>query len=262
MPSTDYEGNVDFRSLLRSGPPPIGTIVSVSSTEVAEVLVASGFDWLFIDLEHGALDVGDAQRLLQAASGSTPSLIRIPENSDVWIKKTLDLGCDGVIVPQVNTAEQARAVVASAKYPPLGRRSVGVGRAQGYGLAFKEYIDSANDATTIVVQIESIAAVEAIDSILAVEGVDAVFVGPYDLSGSLNRLGDVDHADVQGAIVEVLRACKSRGVPVGVFAMTALTGRGMLEQGFDFLAVGIDMPLLASAAKSALSDLRGGSRDV
>ncbi len=250
------KGGMTFSERIRSGPPPVGTIVSTPSLDVAEVLATSGFDWLFLDLEHGAIGPTEAQQILQAVSGRVPVIARVPENAEVWIKKTLDLGCNGVIVPQVNTADQARAAVRAAKYPPMGERSVGVGRAQGFGTAFTSYVSSANAATSVVVQAEHIDAVSNIESILDVDGIDGVLIGPYDLSGSVGQLGDVAHPDVQRAVRAAFNACKAHDVPVGIFALAADTAKSMLELGYDFVAVGIDMAILANAARQMISETR------
>ena len=136
---------VSFNERLRNEETLIGTIVSVPSPEVAEVLSLAGFDWLFIDMEHGAIDITAAQHMLQAADAVTPCLIRVPSQEEVWIKKCLDMGAAGIIVPHVNSADEARRVLAWAKYPPRGSRSVGIGRAHGYGPRFLDYMNRANE---------------------------------------------------------------------------------------------------------------------
>ena len=184
-----------FHQRLKDHKALVGTIVSLASPEVAEVLSAAGFDWLFIDAEHSPLDALTIQRILMGA-GSTPCLVRLARGDEVSIKKALDVGAAGIIAPLVNSAEQAVQVVRHAKYAPLGTRGVGVGRAHGYGFAFQEYVSSANDETVVVVQAEHIDAVNNMEAIVQVPGVDAVLVGPYDLSASLGRLGEVTHPDV------------------------------------------------------------------
>ncbi len=170
------------------------------------MLSAGGLDWLFVDTEHAALDILAAQSLLQASR--VPCIVRVPDGGEATLKKALDIGAAGVVVPMVNTAQQAKSIVSFCKYPPRGVRGVGLVRAQGYGFDFQRYVRGANDETVVVVQCEHIAAVEAIDAIVAVDGVDAVFVGPYDLSGSMGRLGDVEHPDVLAAIARVADSCR------------------------------------------------------
>src|SRR5512139_3001531 len=145
--------NLSFRQRLKDREALVGTIVSLGSPEVAEVLSAAGFDWLFVDAEHSPLDALAIQRIVIGA-GSTPCLVRLARGDEVSIKKALDVGAAGIIAPLVNSAEQAAAVVCHAKYAPLGTRGVGASRAHGYGLAFQEYITTANDRTAVVVQAE------------------------------------------------------------------------------------------------------------
>ena len=184
-----------FRERLLRGDRLIGTTVTLPSPEVAEILSRVGFDWLWIDTEHSPYDTLMAQRLLQAAGPGFPSIIRVPWADDVWIKKALDTGATGVIVPQVNTADDARRVVAACKYPPAGTRGVGSTRAHTYGLEFQSYIDTANRETAIIVQAEHIEAVDNIEEITAVEGLDALMVGPYDLSASMGKIGQVSQIE-------------------------------------------------------------------
>ena len=152
----------------------MGTIVSLPCPQIAELLACSGFDWLFIDGEHGPLSVGDIQLLLQAAQPHCPCVVRVAANDEVHVKQALDTGADGIIAPLVNDADTAARVVRLAKYPPIGKRSVGIARAQGYGDAFAEYLDQANDRVAVIVQVEHVDAVANIDSILDVAGIDGV----------------------------------------------------------------------------------------
>jgi 2-dehydro-3-deoxyglucarate aldolase len=244
-----------FRHRLKARELLIGTIVSLASPEVAEVLSAAGFDWLFIDAEHSPLDALAIQHILQGA-GTTPCLVRLARGDEVSIKKALDVGAAGIIAPMINSAEQAAQVVQWAKYAPLGTRGVGVGRAHAYGFAFQEYVSRANDETIVVLQAEHIDAVNNIEAIVQVPGVDAVLVGPYDLSASLGRLGEVSHSDVVSAIERVTQVCQAAQMPLGIFGMTAEAVRPYLERGYTLLAVSIDTVLLGSAARKLLAQLR------
>lgn len=242
-----------FAARLRRGERLIGSFVTLPALEVAEVMGAAGLDWLAIDCEHAPLDALWAQRLLQAAR--VPGVIRVADGHESTLKHALDTGAAGVIVPMVNTAQQARAIVSHCKYPPLGTRGVGIVRAQGYGHGFQEYVARANESTAVIVQIEHITGVENIDAIVAVPGVDAAFVGPYDLSGSMGRLGQVDHIDVLAAIEGVRLACERAGMPLGIFAGSATAARPYLDKGFTLIAVGIDAQLLGQAARQIVQTL-------
>ncbi len=173
----------------------------------------------------------------------------------VFIRTILVPSLDGIIVPQVNSADVTADIVAFAKYPPLGSRSVGVGRAHRYGHDFAGYVSEANTSTSVIVQIEHRDAVDNIEKIVAVEGIDGVFVGPYDLSGSLGCIGDVGNPMVRDAVATVRAACVNAGVPVGIFGLTAETGRSLVEAGYDFVAVGIDMSILDAAARQIVEVL-------
>ncbi|MBL0715578.1 MAG: hypothetical protein JJV98_17965 [Desulfosarcina sp.] len=249
--------NPSFRETLRSGKPLVGTVVTMPSAAVAEVLADVGYDWLFVDGEHGPLGIGAIVSILQAVQHCCPCLVRIPANEEALIKRVLDAGADGIIAPLVNSAEVARRVVAWSKYPPEGRRSVGGGRAHGYGRTFDRYIQTANERVAVVVQIEHVEGARHIDAILDVEGIDAVFIGPYDLFGSLGKPGRIDDPDVQAHIRDIRDACLKRGKPLGIFAAEAETAKPYIAQGFVLLAVGADAVHMGNAAEASLARVRG-----
>ena len=247
-----------FIEKLREPRPLLGTIVSLPSPELSELLSLVGFDWLFIDMEHGPLSIGDAQRMIQAVKTDCNTLIRVAENNPVLIKQALDIGADGIIVPLVNSGPEAREAVASARYPPVGNRSVGIARAHDYGLHFMDYIQRANQSVAVIIQIEHQQAVHNLDEILAVDGIDGVFIGPYDLSGSMNRLGDVFSDSVQAAIARVKAACVQKGIPVGLFMQQADRLPAELASGTRFVAVGTDTFFVWSGAGKVVEAFRAG----
>ncbi|HZG92790.1 MAG TPA: aldolase/citrate lyase family protein [Pseudonocardia sp.] len=252
-------GTETFRRRLLAGEPLVGTLLTVAEPVVADALAGCGFDWLFVDAEHGALTVRDVQTAVQVVGDRCATLVRVAENAPPRIAAALDTGCAGVIVPQVNSAADARRAVAAARYPPAGSRSVGIGRAHGYGRTFAEYLARANDEVCVVVQAEHRLAAEHIADIAAVPGVDAVFVGPYDLSGSLDALGRLDDPAVEGAVRGVLAACATAGLPVGIFVGTVDAAAARREQGFGLLAVGSDVSHLIGAAAATAAALCGGA---
>jgi len=233
----------------------IGTVVTISAPEVADILSRLGFDFLWIDTEHGPPGLPQAQMLVQAAGARCSTVIRVPSQDEAWIKKTLDIGCDGVIVPHVSTAEQASRVVELCLYPPAGTRSVGAARAQGYGLDLPEGIQRANEQIAVIVQAEHIDAVYNIEGILNVEGVTAVLIGPYDLSGSLGVPGQIDSPKVRDAIDRVTKACHKAEMPVGIFAADTATARHALANGVNMVALGLDASFLWQSASRALHEL-------
>jgi 2-dehydro-3-deoxyglucarate aldolase len=247
----------DFRTRLRRGDTLLGTMVTLASPAAAEVLAGIGFDWFFIDGEHGALETRELLAILQAVSHRVACIVRVPAADEVAIKKVLDLGAHGIIVPQVNTAEQAANVVRCARYAPEGARGVGLARAHGYGQRFKEYLESANREIAVIVQAEHATAVENIESIVRVPGVDAVLLGPYDLSASLGRIGKVDDPAVVAAIRRVTDACQAADMPLGYFGVTAAAVKPYAAQGYTLIVAGVDTTLLGGAARALLAELRG-----
>ncbi len=237
--------------------PLIGSMLTVASTEMAEALVLSGLDWIFLDAEHGSLAIHDAQTCIQAIAGRAFTLLRIPDATPEYFKRALDTGCSGIIVPLVNSADAARAVVSQSKYPPLGTRSVGPGRAQGYGLRFSEYFQTANDKTAVVIQIEHKDAVANLEEILAVPGIDAVFIGPYDLSASMGLLGQLNHPDVLATIESIRAACRRVHMPFAILCGNAEQARRELQAGASFLAVGTDLLHMAASVHATLQAIRG-----
>ena len=234
----------------------VGTLVSIASSALVDALSQSGLDWLFFDLEHSVLTLAETQTMIQSMHPGCLSFIRLEDPGAVYVKKALDTGCSGIIVPQVNSTEIARAIVAAGKYPPLGARSVGLGRNLGYGSALTEKVKTENDRTAIVLQIEHRDAVEAVEEIAALEGVDGLFIGPYDLSGSFGIPGNIDDSRVQTAIQRVIEAGRQQNKPVGIFVPNAESARKQLAKGITFVAVGADVARLVTATKAMCTNVR------
>ena len=245
-----------LRKRLRQGELVLGTILSLNSPDAAEILSGIGFDWIFIDAEHSTLDPHHLQAIFQAVGDATPCVVRLPALDEIMVKKTLDAGAAGLIVPQVNNAEEVAQLIKWGRYHPAGSRGLGFGRAQGYGLKVNEYLEAANESILLSVQAESAEAVKNIEAIVQVEGLDAVLVGPYDLSASLGLPGQVDHPDVKAAIQHVADVCQRAGMPVGIFGLTAEAVQPYIDQGFRFIVCGVDTVLLGGAARQLLHQLR------
>ena len=250
------EVRTGFKSRLAAGELLLGSMVTLPSPAVAEILVELGYQWLFVDGEHGPLETAEVLAILQAVGNQVPCIVRVPAAAEVPIKKMLDLGAAGIIAPQVNTAQQAADVVAWSLYAPEGRRGVGLARAHGYGLNFQEYVESANQEITVIVQAEHIEAVENIEQIVQVEGIDAVLLGPYDLAASLGKMGQVDDPEVTGAIDRITAACQEAGLPLGIFGVSADAIRPYIEKGYNLVVAGTDAIFLASAGGQMLGDLQ------
>jgi 2-dehydro-3-deoxyglucarate aldolase/4-hydroxy-2-oxoheptanedioate aldolase len=256
----DADMATNFRKRLINGEILIGTVVTLFTPEVSEILSETGFDWLWIDTEHSPFDVRGALGILQAVDEKCPCIIRVPACDDVWIKKALDIGAAGIIVPQVNSPEIARQIVSSCKYPPQGSRGVGVGRAHKYGLKFQDYVETANEEIAVIIQAETREAVENISSIVEVDGIDAVLIGPYDLSASLGKIGQVKDASVQVAMDKIRQSCRQAGVQLGVFGMDAAAVKPYILKGYTLIGVGTDASYLANSAAKSLTELKDFSK--
>jgi 2-keto-3-deoxy-L-rhamnonate aldolase RhmA len=246
----------NFRTGVKNGNVLIGTLITMPVPEVAEIMIEVGFDWLFIDTEHAPFNANEALKILQTVGNRCPCAVRIPTNHEVWIKKALDIGADGIIAPQVNSADEAEEIVRLCKYPPRGVRSVGIGRAHKYGLGFKEYVEKANDEVTVILQAENTNALKNISEIVRVPGIDAIFIGPYDLSASMGKMGDPTDPDVRNAIATIAKCCRNAGRCLGIFVDTAETAAVFIRQGFTLIAVSTDCLYMALNAKKTLNSLK------
>jgi 2-dehydro-3-deoxyglucarate aldolase len=244
----------DFRARLLRGDTLYGTLLAIPSPDVAEIVAAAGFDWLFVDGEHGSFDAASLVAVLRAA-GDTPCLVRVPPGDEPAVASALDAGAAGVIAPQVHTAAAAARLAVLAHFPPAGVRGVGVTRASGYGGRLGEYLAGAGGRTAVVVQAESAEAVDNIEAIARVPGVDAVFVGPNDLAASLGHPGQLDHPAVTAAIGRVLDACRAAGRRAGIFGMRPDAVRPWMERGATLVTVGADAVLLGQAARALRAEL-------
>ena len=242
---------------LHAGEPSIGTWLSLGSPLAAEQLTQAGFDWLNIDQEHSAVDAGLTLAVLQAISlGETVPLIRVPWNSGDWIKRALDAGAYGVVVPMVNSREEAEQAVRACKYPPEGVRSVGGIRPRLYG--GQDYVARANDEIVVIIQIEHIEGVKHARDILSVPGIDAYFIGPNDLCMSMGLPPSLepDLPAFWEALESVRQAAREFGVAPGIHVATPERGTRMLEQGYQFLSIASDAAFMATAASSTVKQLK------
>ena len=246
----------NFKQRLLAGDRLYGTMLTLPCPSIAEILAGTGFDWLFLDGEHGPLETAETLAILQAVSQRIACLVRVPSASETSIKKVLDLGAHGVIVPQVNSAEQAEQIVQWCKYPPQGTRGVGLARAHGYGQAFSEYVENANDQTLVVIQAEHRDAVKNIDEITKVKGVDAILLGPYDLSASLNKTGQIRDPEVVQAIETICNASRKAGLPLGSFGVTPGAVHLDIERGVTLICAGTDSLFLGNSAAEMLAEIR------
>lgn len=248
----------NFRARLLDHERLIGTLITLPLPAIAEMCADAGFDWLFLDMEHGALDLHDVQRIAQAVNDHCPCVVRVPINDRMWIGKVLDLGVAGIILPQVNRAEDAQRAVFAAKYPPQGGRGVGVGRASRYGANLSNYLQNANDEIAIIAQIEHRDAVENVQAIANVAGVDALMIGPFDLSGSFGKPGQIDAPEVQAAIARVREIGIARKISMSLFCPDVVSAQRALKDGFTLVPIASDNLMFVRAASNTIQMLRDG----
>jgi len=237
----------------------IGSWITLGHPAIAEIMVQAGFNWLTIDMEHSAIDLDEAQELMQVIelSGCTP-LVRVGENNPYLIKRVMDAGAGGVIVPMVNSRADAIRAVEAVKYPPTGKRGVGLGRAQGYGLTFEKYKKWLAEESVVIAQIEHIKAVQNLPEILAVKGIDGFIVGPYDLSGSLGIPGQFENVKVKTALAQILKISKKMNKTAGfhVVSPDSTLFKQRFNEGYRFLAFGLDTLFLGENLQRSMKALK------
>jgi 2-keto-3-deoxy-L-rhamnonate aldolase RhmA len=233
----------------------IGSWVTMRDPIVAEIMARAGYDWLTVDMEHSVISLQSAQDLIRciAFHGVVP-LVRVGHNDATIIKRVMDAGAHGVIVPMVNTREDAIRAVQAVKYPPYGCRGVGLARAQGYGFEFEVYKDWNQSESIVIVQIEHIKAVDHMEEIMKVNGVDGFIVGPYDLSGSLGVPGDFKHPKMTDALSRIAALSKQHDYLAGYHVIEpdpdALQEK--INSGYRFLAYSLDTIYLGKSCRNAM----------
>ena len=248
----------DLFPLASGDQPVVGIFHSSGDPTAAEILAGTGFDYLLIDGEHSPLSLGTIQSVLRAvAAYPTLGMVRVPANDEVLIKQYLDLGAQTLVVPMVDSVEEARAAARAVAYPPKGVRGVGSALARsGRWNRIPDYLARARETITLIVQAESADSLANITEIAAVEGVDGVFIGPSDLAASMGLIGEQTHPDVVAAVKHVITEVKAAGKFVGVNAFAQDQARDYLAAGADFVNVGADVALLANGSRALLEAFR------
>jgi 2-keto-3-deoxy-L-rhamnonate aldolase RhmA len=254
-----------LKQRLRRGELVVGTIISeLRNPNVAYMLAQCGFDFFIVDGEHGAYSWETISDMIAAARGAgIEVIVRIPEIRRETILKPLDSGATGLLVPQVNTPQEAKSVVEHAKYPPQGKRGAALRRAHNrYArVDAASYLEQANQETFIAVQAESREAIANLDAIAAVEGIDCLFAGPFDLSVSLGFPGQVNHPEEVAAIDRMLSACRQSSKYGGILLFDKATLTSWIAKGMRFVVYGSDISLLADAAVKTVEELKGSTGD-
>ena len=241
------ERRMKLKTKLRARRKVFAAWTSLSHPSITEMFARSGVDFIGIDIEHSTISQEQSQRIIAAAQAAgSLCLPRIASHNMEMIKRLLDSGADGLIVPMVKTADDVRNLINWSKYPPEGSRSFGIARGQGYGFDFDNYTANWNKVSSLIVQIESMQGVDNIEDILSCEGVDGAMIGPYDLSGSLGIPGQINHKDVVAAGQKVIAACKRSGKACGthIIEPDSRTIADALKHGYTFIVLASDIFIL------------------
>lgn len=248
-----------IKTMLAEGKACIGGWVTIGHPTMTEIMGMVGFDWILLDCEHGPLSFETAQLLLQGMNGSEAvPFIRVADSDPAMIKRALDIGTMGVIVPLVNDREAAERAVKAVKYPPQGIRGIGLPRANQYGVGLEEYIARANDEIMTIVQIEHADAVENLEDIVTVPGIDMLFVGPVDLAGSYGHVvvSGEPPAEVKRAVDKIIATAQRVGIPLGCWSPNVEIANQRIAQGFQFVGISTDNLLLISACQNIIKGIR------
>jgi 2-keto-3-deoxy-L-rhamnonate aldolase RhmA len=244
-----------FRKAVLSREVTLGAWMQIGHCAVAEILARASFDWVCVDLEHGAIDLETMTNIFRTLSAfDCVPVARLPLNDPVWIHRTLDAGARGLIIPMVKTAAETEAAIREAKYPPRGVRGFGYSRANMHGMDFADYIATANDEIAMIMQIEHKDAIANLEGILDVPGVDGLFIGPLDLSGSMGITGQLDHPQMVAALDRYRAICRERKVTAGMHVVRPNPAniKAALDQGYTLLALGLDNVFLDDASRACL----------
>ncbi|MFZ4801201.1 MAG: HpcH/HpaI aldolase family protein [Chlorobium sp.] len=249
-----------LKKALREKQLTIGSWITLAHPAIAEIMADAGFDWLTVDMEHSVITIREAEELIRVITlkGKT-ALVRLTGNDSSQIKRVMDAGAHGVIVPMVNSREQAEAAVRAVRYPPAGTRGVGLARAQKYGAGFEEYVEWLEDESVVIAQIEHIDAINNLESILAVDGIDGTIIGPYDLSASMGKPGKFEDSDVKASIAHYEEVSVKLQKPLGYHVIpsdyTQVSAR--IDKGYSFVAFSTDFLFLGNVCRDQLAKIKG-----
>ena len=251
--------SMSLKQKLKNNKLTLGSWITISNPLIPEILSPAGFDWLCVDLEHTSIELNELLPIIISIENQkmTP-LVRVGENNPNLIKRVMDIGAHGVIVPNICTAKEARQAVDSVKYPPFGSRGVGLYRAQSYGNKFDDYLHWLENESIVIIQIENIKAIENIDEIFQTKGIDAFLIGPYDLSGSMNIPGNFGDKEFKNNIKKILKSSKKHKIPAGFHSVSSDPNEVIknVKKDYKFLAFSLDAIILQDAAITSMSKIK------
>ena len=251
--------NNKLRAALIENELTIGTWVQIGHPAIAEIFANVGYDWICVDLEHGSIDIESLTNIIRAIEiSNTVPVVRLPLNDPIWIRRCLDAGAMGLIIPMVNSAQEIESAIRYAKYPPRGERGYGYSRANLFGINFEDYISNSNETIAIVAQIEHKDGIKNIDTILQVKDLDGVFIGPLDLSGSYGKTGQLECAEMKDALKIFIESCKEHNKCPGIHIVRPNEQNisNTINQGYKMIALGLDGVFLEIASRTAIRAAR------
>ncbi len=251
--------NTTLKKKLKNKENTVGSWITIPHQSVIDILAEAGFDWLCIDLEHTAIDYNEVQVLIGFIQArGMAALVRVSKNEEVVIKRVLDSGADGIVVPMICNADEAKQAVEYAKYPPVGKRGVGLNRAQRYGFGFEDYRKWVDDNQVIIAQIEHYEGVNNLETIIETPGIDGVFIGPYDLSSSLGIPGQFNNALVQEALQKFEKICTEKNFSMGYHVIDPEFElvREKSKAGYNFIAFSTDFLFMGRKAFAEMNNLK------
>jgi 2-dehydro-3-deoxyglucarate aldolase len=251
--------NNKLKSKLLNNDITIGSWLTISSQELIEIFAQANFEWLTIDLEHASISIESVINLIGHIQGNgMQALVRVSKNEEVVIKRVLDAGADGVIVPMIKTKQDAEKAVSFVKYPPEGKRGVGLNRAQNYGPGFNKYKEWVEKDVVIIAQIEHIDSVNNLEDIFSVKGIDGIIVGPYDLSASMGFPGDYNRKDVKEALLKIENISNALNKPLGYHVIESEYKEVLLKikSGYKFIAFSMDFLFFGNIIRNQMKNLK------
>lgn len=251
--------NKTLRKRIKAGELTLGSWITIGHPNVAEILANAGFDWLVIDIEHNPINIAMVQTLITTIqSKGVAALVRVSKNEEVVIKHVLDAGADGIIVPMICSKDDAKQAVDYAKYPPIGKRGVGLARAQQYGNGFDAYKKWVAEDLVVIAQIEHIDGINNLKEIISVPGIDGTIIGPYDLSGSMGMPGEFEKPVVKDALAMYIDICQAHQFPMGFHVVNADPAKihEKIDEGYRFIAYGTDFLFMGDTATKGMKVLK------
>jgi 2-dehydro-3-deoxyglucarate aldolase len=243
----------------------IGSWITLNHPSIAEIMADASFDWLCVDMEHSVIDYSEAERLIATIQAKgLIAYVRVGENNPRIIKRVLDAGADGIIVPMVNSKEDAIKAINAVKYPPKGKRGVGLARAQNYGFGFEEYKNNKANSIKLIVQIEHINAIKNLEEIIELDGIDGTFIGPYDLSGSMGNPGKYDDDDVKKVLLsyETIAMKYDKLMGFHVIQPNYQLVLDKINKGYNFIAFSLDTLFLGHLARNQMKQLKTNLKTI